>query len=206
MKVRAFFSTFTLESYFFTNALPTLKQSTRRRYRSTINHHLLPAFGLQRLCDISTLQLQSFVLGKMDSGSGWEVCNHLRNLMSKIFARAKKWGHYAGENPAMGVDLPEKIPVREKHALSSQQCQLLLANLQEPVRTIALAGILAGLRIGEILGLSWEYVNFAAKTIRIEHAVYRGMLGTPKTKGSRHAPFRCLNLFWRHYGAIPTVP
>jgi integrase len=174
-----------VERYFITNALPTLKQSTRRRYRSTINHHLLPAFGSQRLCDISTLQLQSFVLGKMDSGSGWEVCNHLRNLMSKIFACAKKWGHFAGENPAIGVDLPEKVPVREKHALSSPQCQLLLANLPEPVRTIALVGILAGLRVGEILGLSWEYVDFVAKTIRIENAVYRGVLGTPKTKGSR---------------------
>jgi integrase len=121
--------------------------------------------------------------------------------MSKIFACAKKWGHYAGENPAAGVDLPEKIPVREKHALSSQQCQMLLANLQEPVRTIALVGILAGLRIGEILGLSWENVNFAAKTIRIEDAVYRGVLGTPKTKGSRRTlpmPQSLLEAFRNH--------
>jgi hypothetical protein len=89
-----------IERFFFPNALPTLKQSTRRRYRSTINHHLIPAFGQRRLCDISTLELQSFVLRKGDSGSGWEVCNHLRNLMSKIFATAKKWGHFAGDNPA----------------------------------------------------------------------------------------------------------
>ena len=57
--------------------------------------------------------------------------------------------------------------------------------LPEPVRTIAMVGILAGLRIGEILGLRWENVNFASRTLRIEHAVYRGVLGTPKTKGSR---------------------
>jgi integrase len=95
-------------------------------------------------------------------------------------------------------------PGTRKHALTSQQCQMLLANLQEPVRTIALVGILAGLRIGEILGLSWEDVNFAAKTIRIEDAVYRGVLGTLKTKGSRRT-FRCLNRFQRHSRAIPTV-
>jgi integrase len=174
-----------IERYFYPNALPTLKQSTRKRYRSTITFHLIPAFGPQRLCDISTLQLQSFVLGKMDSGSGWEVCNHLRNLMSKIFASAKKWGHFAGDNPAGGVDLPEKIPVREKHALSAEQSQQLFMILPEPVRTVAMVGILAGLRIGEILGLRWENVNFASRTLRIEHAVYRGVLGTPKTKGSR---------------------
>ncbi len=174
-----------IERFFFPNALPTLKQSTRRRYRSTINHHLIPAFGQRRLCDISTLELQSFVLRKGDSGSGWEVCNHLRNLMSKIFATAKKWGHFAGDNPAGGVDLPEKIPVHEKHALTAQQSQNLLAILPEPVRTITLVGIMGGLRVGEILGLQWQDVNFASRTIRIQHAVYRGVLGTPKTKGSR---------------------
>jgi len=63
-----------------------------------------------------------------------------------------------------------------------------MANLPEPVRTIALVGILAGLRIGEILDLSWENADFVAKTIRIEHAVYRDVLATPKTKGSRCTP------------------
>ena len=85
-----------IERFFVPNALPTLKQSTRKRYRSTINFHLKPAFGHKRLCDVSTLEIQTFVLSKFDSGSGWEVCNHLRNLMSKIFASAKKWGHFAG--------------------------------------------------------------------------------------------------------------
>jgi integrase len=174
-----------IERYFALNALPTLKPSTRKRYRSTLDYHLKPAFGHRRLCDITTLDLQSFVLSKFDSGSGWEVCNHLRNLMSKVYTCAKKWGHFAGDNPALGVELPEKIPVRTKHALSPEQCQRLLAIWPEPVHTMALVGILAGLRVGEILGLHWEDVNFAFKTIRIEHAAYRGTLGTPKTKGSR---------------------
>ena len=44
-----------IEKYFVPNALPTLKQSTRKRYHSTLNYHLKPAFGHKRLCDISTL-------------------------------------------------------------------------------------------------------------------------------------------------------
>lgn len=174
-----------IEKYFFPNALPTLKQSTRKRYRSTINFHLQPAFGQKRLCDISTLEIQSFILSKFDSGSGWEVCNHIRNLMSKIFATAKKWGHFAGENPATGIDLPEKIPVNERHALTSEQSRRLLAVLPEPVRTMAFTGILTGLRVGEILGLRWQDVDFLNRSIRVQQAAYRGSIGSPKTRGSK---------------------
>lgn len=193
-----------VERFFVPNALPSLKQSTRKRYRSTINFHLKPAFGQKRLCDISTLDIQTFVLSKFDTGSGWEVCNHLRNLMSKVFASAKKWGHFAGDNPATGVDLPEKVAVHERTALTPEQSKRLLAALPEPVRTMALTGIVAGLRVGEILGLRWQDVDFLNRSIRIQQAAYRGSIGSPKTKGSKRTlplPESLYVALNRHYDA-----
>jgi integrase len=180
MELRVF-----VERYFDPLFFPTLKRSTQKRYRQTLNSHLLPAFGKFRLCDIGTIDLQQFVLQKMESGLGWESANHLRNLMSKIFETAKKWNYFQGNNPAIGVSLPEKNPVREKHALQENQIALLLSQLKEPVRTMVLLGILTGMRIGEILGLRRKDVNFPSGQIRIEQACYRGLLGSPKTKGSR---------------------
>lgn len=180
MELRAF-----VERYFDPLFFPTLKRSTQKRYRQTLNTHLLPAFGKHRLCDIGTVNLQQFVLQKMESGLGWESANHLRNLMSKIFETAKKWNYYQGSNPASGVSLPEKNPVREKHVLQENQIALILSQLREPVRTMVLLGILTGMRIGEILGLRRKDVNFFSGQIRIEQACYRGLLGSPKTKGSR---------------------
>src|ERR1035441_2855684 len=107
-----------VERHFVPNVFPTLKLSTRQRYRRTLDVHLLPAFGNTRLCDIGTVDLQRLVLQKMERGLGWESCSHLRNLMSKIFATAKKWNFFPGDNPAHGVELPEKKPVREKHVLT----------------------------------------------------------------------------------------
>ncbi len=195
-----------IEKYFVPNALPVLKLSTRKRYRSTLNYHLLPAFGSRRLCDITTLDLQSYVLGKFDSGSGWEVCNHLRNLMSKAFACAKKWGHFAGDNPASGVELPEKVSVKERAALAPEQIQRLLAELTDPVRLMVLVGILAGLRVGEILGLRWQDVDFTNRAVRIRQAAYRGTLGSPKTKGSKRTlpmPPMLLTALQGHYNGSP---
>lgn len=174
-----------VEAYFIPNAFPVLKASTRKRYACTLAVHLLPAFGDRRLCDISTLDLQSFVLKKFDSGLGWGMCDHLRNLMSKIYASARKWGYFQGDNPATAVELPEQKPVHEKHVLLPDQIRHLLIVLREPVRTMVLLDILTGLRVGEILGLRWKDLDFASGQLRVEQAVYRGLQGSPKTKGSR---------------------
>ena len=128
---------------------------------------------------------RAFVLKKMATGLGWECADHYRNLMSKIFVTAKKWGFFTADNPAIGVELPEKKAVREKHVLFPEQIPALLATLEEPARTMVLVGVLTGLRIGEILALRWRDVDFNSGEIRVEQACYRGLIGTPKTKGSR---------------------
>ncbi len=174
-----------VERHFVPNFLPTLKLSTQKRYRQTLDTHLLPAFGDTRLCEIGNLDVQRFVLQKMQHGLGWETCSHLRNLMSRVFGMAKRWNFFALDNPAQGVELPEKKAVREKQVLSPQQIRALLMLLKEPCRTMVLLGVLTGLRVGEILGLRWKDVDFVSGQLRVEQAVYRGSIGSPKTKGSR---------------------
>ena len=83
--------------------------------------------------------------------------------------------------------LPEKISVREKHALTPSQIPGLLELLREPARTMVLLGILTGMRVGEILGLRRKDVDFLSGQIRIEQANCRGIFGTPKTKGSKRS-------------------
>ena len=90
------------------------------------------------LCEIDAFFLQRFVLAKMHAGLGWESCDLLRNLMSKVFTVAKQWNFYTGENPATSVMLPEKKPVREKQALNLAQIQALLEILREPCHTMVL--------------------------------------------------------------------
>jgi integrase len=129
--------------------------------------------------------LQRFVLAKFESGKSWESCDLYRNLMSKIFAMAKRWGYFSGDNPSQGIELPEKKPVREKHALTPEQIPQLLSVLREPARTMVHLAILTGLRIGEILGLRWRDLDLVNGLITVEQACYRGLIGLPKTRGSR---------------------
>jgi integrase len=171
--------------FFVTLTFPVLKESTRQRYRSTLKLHLLPAFGDRRICDVSAVEVQRLILEKLKNGSSWETCHHLRSLLSKVFSSAKKWGYFEGDNPASAVSLPEKPLTREKRALMPEQVAMLLGSLSDPVRTMVLVAVLTGLRVGEILALRWTDVDLEAKQLRVEQAVYRGCIGTPKTKGSR---------------------
>jgi Phage integrase, N-terminal SAM-like domain len=97
-------STITLQEFvdrfFIPTFFPTLKLSTQKRYCRTFTNHIIPAFGKARLCDLGTLEIQQFVLAKMAGGLGWECADHYRNLLSKLFERAKKWGYHSGPNPA----------------------------------------------------------------------------------------------------------
>src|SRR5438445_5654211 len=123
----------------------------------------------------------------MESGLSWECADHYRNLLSKLFETAKKWGCFSGPNPAAGVELPEKTPVREKHILKMEQIPRLMSILVEPTRTMLRLALLTGLRIGEILALSWKEVDFATGQIRVTRGYYRGMMASPKTKCSRRS-------------------
>ena len=174
-----------IEQAYMPLGFPVLKGSTRKRYRSTLDLHLIPALGKCRLCDLRSVDVQRFILQKFDGGLGWESCNHLRNLLSKIYANAIRWGHYGGVNPALGVELPEKQDVREKRILMPEEAMRLLRVLREPVRTMVLLAILTGLRIGEILALRWQDVDVSGRELHVERAYYRGSMGTPKTKGSK---------------------
>jgi integrase len=121
----------------------------------------------------------------MEGGLSWATCDHLRNLMFKIFTAAKKWNFFLGQNPALGVELPEKNVVREKHALTPSQILQLLALLKEPCRSMVLLGLLTGLRVGEILGLRWKGIDLISGQLRVEQTIYRGTTSSPKTQGSR---------------------
>jgi integrase len=173
--------------YFEPNVFPLLKPSTRRLYRDLFQLHLLPAFGCRRLSEIGTVDLQQFVLRKMDAGLGWQRAAHLRNLTSKLFATARKWALFAGENPALAVELPKKTYVRERRMLAPDQIPRLLSELAEPVRSLVQLALLTGLRIGELLALRWEDLDLAAGKLRVERNYCRGDFGTPKSKASRRA-------------------
>jgi hypothetical protein len=100
------FSQFTAEC-FVPGVLPTLKFATREIYSLLLRKHLIPRFGCQRLCDISRVEVQQYLLEQLRQGFAWETTNHLRHLLSKVMGTAVNWD-YVPNNPVRGVRMPER--------------------------------------------------------------------------------------------------
>ena len=69
--------------------------------------------------------------------------------------------------------------------LTSEEFLLLLTELREPIRTMAIVAMCIGLRISEVLALRWESLNFEAGTMLVERAVVNGRIGPTKTETSK---------------------
>ena len=177
------FSKFVAEC-FEPGVLPTLKFATQEIYSFLLRKHLTPRFGDQRLCDISRVEIQQYLLEKLKHGFAWETTNHLRNLMSKVLGTAVSW-NYLTDNAVRGVKMPERFLKRPHQFLNVGEVRRLIAACTEPTRTIVILATMTGLRIGEILALRWKRINFIGETLVVAETCFMGQFGTPKTRASK---------------------
>lgn len=145
---------------------------------------MVPKFGERRLCEITRADVQSFAAEKRQQGFSGSSIHGMRTTLSKVFQAAVDWG-YLELNAARGIRIGNREPEGERLYLTASETTKLIASLDEPVRTIVLVAVLSGLRIGELLALRWQHVDFLRMALQIRQTVSEGKFGTPKTKSSR---------------------
>lgn len=166
----------------------TRQETTVYAYQGMIDNHIVPALGSTPLQKLTPAHLQRYYADKIREGdiSSNTVRKH-HDLMNAAFKVAVKQGLLLS-NPVSRVE-PPIIKRPEIHYYSLDQLQTLL-RLSEGTRLevlIKLAGLL-GLRREEIMGLTWEHIDFEHKIIKITEA--RTMAGNqvitkdPKTATS----------------------
>ena len=164
------------------NHMDTVRASTRQKYSSHIRTHIRPAFGNQRMADITPLAIQSWIKGKRLSSA---TKADLRNIIHGIFSRAEEWGYWREKNPAEHVRLGKAKAVRERRKMTTEETRALLAELSPQIRMIVEVALYCGLRISEVLGLRWKHIDLAAGVLKVEERYYRGDVDDPKTPGSQ---------------------
>jgi integrase len=163
------------------------RTSTRRFYASTLDRWIVPHFTDWPLESIKTADVQSF-LNRFRNYSG-SVLKHIRATLSRVFATAVDW-EYIQRSPVSGLRLPRGKPVQRARVLSPVEIRLLINNLAEPYRTMAI--ILAGtiIRESELLALKWTDFDWLRQVIAVQRSLYRGQVdGTKSKKGTRDIPF-----------------
>jgi integrase len=169
-----------VESAYFGFYCRKWKSSTAKNNKQRVRTHLLAVFKERELSSFRRDELQDF-LDRKASTHSFSVVDHLRWDLKAIFDMAIAEGMLT-LNPAALLYTPKEAARPINPVLTAQQVGQLLSALAPRERLIAKLAILAGMRPGEIFGLTWGRITEASADER--QRVYRGKLDTPKTKKS----------------------
>jgi integrase len=160
------------------------KASTCENNKQRIRTHLVSAFEGQELSTFKRDQLQD-LLDEKGPKLSFSVIDHLRWDLKQIFDMAIAEGHLQ-LNPAALLFTPKTAKRPVHRAMRIDEVRIVFDTLGERERMIAKLAILAGMRPGEIFGLTWG--RLAETSAEVIQRVYRGKVDTPKTHYSvRHA-------------------
>jgi integrase len=148
--------------------------------QTAVRTHLVEPFGDRELSSFKRDELQDLLDAKGPKLS-FSVVDHLRWDLNQIFDMAIAEGHIR-LNPAALLFTPKEAKRPAHPVLTIEQTGAVLRALGARERLIARLAILAGMRPGEIFGLTWGRLPEASA--EVTQRVYRNKIDTPKTHHS----------------------
>jgi len=174
------FSDFAKE-FIDTYATPNNKPSEVESKRMILRVHLKPAFGELRLDQIGPAEIDAYKAIKLAAEVAHKTINNHLTVLRKMLAVAVEWKRL-GTAPSFKWLKP---PPPEFDFLTFEESNRLIAGADGEWRTMITVAARTGLRLGELLALSWTDVDLEAGRLFVRRAVARGIIGTPKNGRSR---------------------
>lgn len=180
--------------------LSGVKPRTMDSYRTTVDTHLKPAFGVVKLDALATHEIQR-LYNNLQKGQGSQpplspkTIRNIHGVLHKALQQAVELG-YLRSNPATACKLP-RVERAEIKPLDSEAIEKFLkAAKGHPYESVYVVTLFTGMREGEALGLTWDCVDFEKGTITINKQLQKERKGTgvyhlvsPKNgKGRRITP------------------
>ena len=154
--------------------------ATQVTYQGYLSKWILPRWKSYRLTDVKPVQVEQWLKSlPLSKGSKAKI----RNIMSALYSHGQRW-EWVSSNPIRHVRQSAKRS-RVPTILSPEQIGQFLGKLVDLPRTAVLLGASTGLRVGEILGLKWEDVDFETLELRVTRDVVKQRIERCKTEASR---------------------
>ncbi|MBO8128045.1 MAG: site-specific integrase [Peptococcaceae bacterium] len=150
--------------------LARIKDTVAERTWDTYSWHvrkLTECAGHLQLYNISAMELQDALgnLQHLSPKSVRGICATLRTALRQ----AVSWGLLATD-PTMGIKTPRVEPKKRKILTKEEHQRLLEATRHFKHGLVIYLLAETGMRLGEVLGLTWQDVSFERKTITISRA------------------------------------
>lgn len=152
-----------------------VKDSTRNRYRSDIRNHIKPALGSVRIQDLTLLKAQKFLNSCKDKGLSEKSLKNIYLVLNKAFTRAQKDG-LIKKNPCADAEIPSyDEPRKEMRPLKDKEIPAFLQAIKgHPLEYLFYIALFTGMRESELIGLSWDCVDWEHETIHLYRQYRRG--------------------------------
>lgn len=187
-KNRAAFSGFAkywLDTYASVNCKPSYCRSSEQ----IIRVHLVPYFGDRDLRDIGMELVEAYKAQKVKAKLAPKTVNNHLGVLSIIFKKAVQW-RYAEVNPVTGAGLLA-VPDEPMAFWVEEQSDAFLTEVQRhrpEWHAFFLCALRTGMRLGELLALTWGDVDFKVNEITVRRSWSHGKLTTPKNGKTRTLP------------------
>ncbi len=169
------------------------KYNTQRIRKNAINKHIKTALGTYSLKSLTPAILQEFINSKQKEGLKKETVSAIFSTLSGSLNYAVYPCQFVKVNPIQYVKLPKfdeiKKDISEKVITPKDFNRILkLFPFGSSFRIPLLIGYYTGLRVGEVIALTWNDIDFKNSTITVNKISYTRnkqiCIGTPKTKAS----------------------
>ena len=166
-----------------------VKQRTFKNYARQYRNHIKKDFGTKYIDEITVEQVQRFVNKLAKSGLSSNTVELIIVVFSDMLKHAYR-SERIKKNPFNHVTKPKKQDAKEKNILSLEHEKILLKYCTIALyRNIFTIALYTGLRVGEILALTWNDIDFKAKLIHVRHTLVfenknNYYLSSPKSKTS----------------------
>ena len=161
------------------------KPSEQRNKSRFLRRDILPLLGMVRPKEITTRHVEQLVAAKRNQGLAPKSINNVLMTLSKMLRCAEEWGVIARAPKVKFL----KAPPSKYHFLEPfESARLLAAAPGTEQRTMILLALRTGMRISELVALTWENIDLPRRTIHVRQGLVLGVLGTPKNNRERQVP------------------
>jgi len=161
----------------------SLKPSTKRSAESHLRRHIVPHLGECPLTDLTVKRMQTFATTLRSGKRTAKTIENVLLTLSSILSSARKWGYKVPQVALSDLSLPRRVKPKPR-CYSADEMTRIVSSADEPLGTVCFVLGSTGMRIGEVLALRIEDLDFQRKLIHVRHSVFAGTLGTPKSEAS----------------------